>query len=76
MSRLNRGCTEYVETDVKIYFTPGYVACKYCPLLDTHTRKQCRRTGEYILDSVYETFVGRDCPLMVDDEIKENEEDK
>lgn len=55
------GCTEYVTAIVDIGFEPDHVACQYCPLLETYSRNQCRRTGEYILDTRY--TVGRWCPL-------------
>lgn len=60
------GTTEYIEARVSIFFEPGHVACQYCPLLETYARAQCRRTGEYILDTRFTT--GRYCPL----ELKEN----
>ena len=44
-------CLEYDALDVTIYFPKGHVCCDFCPLLETYARKQCRRTGEYILDS-------------------------
>lgn len=55
------GVTEYVKATVEIFFEPGHVACAYCPLLETYARAQCRRTGEYIIDTRY--TVGRFCPL-------------
>ncbi len=61
---------EYVEAKVSIFFEPDHVACQYCPLLETYARAQCRRTGEYIVDTRF--TVGRYCPLIFKDE-KENE---
>lgn len=55
------GVLEYVKAELNIYFEPGHVACAYCPLLETYSRNQCRRTGEYIIDTRY--TVGRCCPL-------------
>ena len=55
------GCLEYVEAQVSIFFEPEHLACAYCPLLETYARNQCRRTGEYILDTRY--TVGHYCPL-------------
>lgn len=52
---------EYQKATVDIYFEPNHVACAYCPLLETYSRNQCRRTGEYIIDTRY--TVGRYCPL-------------
>ena len=64
---MTNGISEYAEYSVNIFFEPGHVACAYCPLLETYARAQCRRTGEYIIDTKF--TVGRDCPLM---EVKNN----
>lgn len=58
---MTNGILEYTEAQVSIYFEPGHVACQYCPLLETYSRNQCRRTGEYIIDTRFTT--GRYCPL-------------
>lgn len=60
---------EYVKGTVDIFFDPDHVACKYCPLLQTYSRDQCNRTGEYIIDS--RITVGRYCPLIFEDSVKE-----
>lgn len=52
---------EYVRADVSLFFEPGHIACQYCPLLEVYSRNQCRRTGEYIIDTRFTT--GRYCPL-------------
>lgn len=52
---------EYVEMTLSIFFEPGHVACQYCPLLETYSRNQCRRTGEYIIDPRY--VIGNFCLL-------------
>ena len=52
---------EYVRADVSLFFEPGHIACQYCTLLETYSREQCRRTGEYIIDTRFTT--GRYCPL-------------
>ncbi len=57
------GCVEYVAATVTIYFEPNHVDCDHCPLLETYARKQCRKTGEYIVDS---RFRGYYCPLYVE----------
>lgn len=54
------GCTTYTKKWVDINFTGDEVCCARCPLLETYSRKQCRRTGEYILD---DRTVGYWCPL-------------
>ena len=53
-------CTSYVKRTVDIYFTGDTVCCARCPLLETYARKQCRRTGEYIMD---DRIPGAFCPL-------------
>lgn len=56
------GCTTYTKLWVDINFTGEAedVCCARCPLLETYARKQCRRTGEYILD---DRTTGYWCPL-------------
>lgn len=55
----------YTRAEVEIFFPKEHVCCNLCPLLDTYARKQCRRTGEYILDSRY---TGMRCPLKFEEE--------
>lgn len=50
----------YVKATADIYFEADHVACKYCPLLETYSRNQCRRTGEYVINI---NTIGYDCPL-------------
>lgn len=50
----------YVKRTVEISFT-GDVCCARCPLMETYSRKQCRKTGEYITD---DRTVGGWCPLI------------
>lgn len=57
---MKEGITEYTHCKVDIYFPNSAVMCQYCPLLETYARKQCRRTGEYIVND--KTF-GYYCPL-------------
>lgn len=54
--------TEYTEAVVSIFFEPDHVACQFCPLLETYARNQCRRTGEYIINT---KVTGRWCPLKI-----------
>ena len=54
-------CLSYEERWVNIFFTDEEVCCKYCPLLETYARKQCRRTGEYIIN---DNIPGYWCPLL------------
>ena len=60
-------CLHYVKADVEIFFPEGHIACRYCPLLETYAREQCRRTGEYILDH---NTIGHFCPLKLEEETK------
>lgn len=62
---MTSGTTDYLKATVDIYFEPDHFACAYCPLLETYSRNQCRRTGEYIIDTRY--TVGRYCPLKVEE---------
>lgn len=55
-----QSCTEYTVRWVEIPFTGDTVCCARCPLLETYARKQCRRSGEYILD---DRVTGFWCPL-------------
>lgn len=66
---MSSGVTKYVEATVSIFFEPEHIACAYCPMLETYARNQCRRTGEYIIDTRY--TVGRYCPLIMEGENEE-----
>lgn len=68
MAKKVDGVRCYAEATVKIYFPEGNICCDLCPMLQEHKRKQCARTGEYILDS---RTVGHWCPLEICEEIKE-----
>lgn len=59
---MNNGVTKYAKTTVEIFFEPDHVACAYCPLLQTYSRNQCMRTGEFIIDT---KTVGLWCPLEI-----------
>ena len=56
---------EYEAATVTIFFEKDHVACQYCPLLETYARDQCRRTGEYIINT---RVRGLDCPLVFEKE--------
>ena len=56
----NNSCLWYTEAQAIIYFPEGHVCCDLCPLMETYARKQCRRTGEYLLDT---RTIGYNCPL-------------
>lgn len=55
------GVLTYIRRHVEIDFTGDSVSCAQCPLLETYARKQCRKTGEYIID---DRVVGGWCPLL------------
>lgn len=55
---------EYARCTVDIYFPNKEVKCMYCPLLETYSRNQCRRTGEYIADT---RGIGIWCPLEMEE---------
>ena len=55
----------YEKATVDIYFEENHIACRFCPLLETYARDQCRGTGEYILDR---STIGYDCPLRFEKE--------
>ena len=57
------GNADYIKATVDIFFELEHLACAYCPLLETYARPQCRRTGEYIIDTKF--TVGRYCPLKL-----------
>lgn len=59
----SNNCTKYIATQVTIFFPDGHFCCDMCPLMETYARKQCRRTGEYLLDT--RATVGNECPLVV-----------
>lgn len=61
------GVTKYATANVSIHFPNEEIACRFCPLLETYSRNQCRRTGEYLLNI---NTIGYDCPL----DFKENDE--
>ena len=62
---MTNGTLKYTEATVSIFFEPEHVCCQFCPMLETYARNQCRRTGEYIIDT---RVVGRYCPLVIKDE--------
>lgn len=57
---------QYSRASVRIYFPEGHVCCDLCPLLETYARKQCRRTGEYLLDT---RTIGFECPLEFEEDM-------
>lgn len=60
------GVVWYARATIDINFPEGHVCCDLCPLMETYARKQCRRTGEYLLDTRVTT--GYECPLKFEGE--------
>ena len=65
------GVAWYTSATVDIHFPEGNVCCDLCPLMETYARKQCRRTGEYLLDT--RVTVGYQCPLEFNNREVKNE---
>lgn len=66
---MKNGVTHYIKASVDIFFPDGHVCCELCPILETYARKQCRRTGEYLLDT---KGIGYECPLRFEEETSED----
>lgn len=60
----SNGVAYYTKATAEIYFPEDHVCCDLCPLMETYARKQCRRTGEYLLNT--RDVVGYNCPLVFD----------
>lgn len=60
------GIKWYTKATVDIFFPEGHVSCATCPMLETYSRNQCRRTGEYLIDT--KNTVGFNCPLKFEEE--------
>ena len=56
---------DMVVVSVDLFFNPLAVDCAHCPLLETYSRKQCRYTGEYIVN---EKTLGVYCPVKLSEE--------
>lgn len=68
MARTDNAVTSYTHATVDIFFPNNEVCCKYCPLLETYSREQCRRTGE-LLVNIYARGIW--CPLQIDEQMTE-----
>ena len=66
MKDFSRGVRFYTKAKVEIGFPEDKVCCDLCPMLETYARKQCRRTGEYLMDT--RVTVGYYCPLVLEGE--------
>jgi len=65
---MKSGIAYYTTMTVEIHFPEDKVCCRFCPFLETYSRDQCRRTGEYILDR---NLIGYDCQLQPKGEMHE-----
>lgn len=65
LADMENGVSRYTKATVDIYFPEDHVACRYCPILETYSRNQCRRTGEYLVDTQH--TVRRNCPLKFEE---------
>lgn len=63
MNDFSSGVKYYTKANVDVFFPENRVACMYCPMLETYARNQCRRTGEYLVDT---RTIGYNCPLNFD----------
>jgi len=54
------GVKYYTSGTADIHFPEDKVCCAYCPLMETYARKQCRLTGELLVDDRY---IGYWCPI-------------
>lgn len=68
----NDGVTSYTKATVDLFFPDDLVCCEYCALLETYARKQCRRTGEFIVDTRYKGYW---CPLNIEENMEEQKDE-
>ncbi len=60
---------KYSRATVDLFFPEGMICCEYCPLMETYARRQCRRTGEYLVSpGKHEYTRGEFCPLKEEDD--------
>jgi hypothetical protein len=71
MKDFSRGVSYYTKGTVEIGFPEDRVCCDYCPMLETYARKQCRKTGEYLMET--RAAVGYYCPIVFLGEVDTNE---
>lgn len=58
---VSNGVSFFTMATAQLFFPEDHVCCDLCPLMETYARKQCRRTGEYLLNT--RDVVGYNCPL-------------
>ena len=59
------GVSRYTVATVEIGFPYDNVCCDMCPLMETYARKQCRRTGENLMDTI---TIGYYCPHKIEED--------
>ena len=64
MNVFRSGVSYYTKANVEVFFPENRIACAYCPMLETYARNQCRRTGEYLVDT---RTIGYNCPLQFEE---------
>lgn len=69
MNGFRSGVSYYTKATVDVFFPENKIACMFCPMLETYARNQCRRTGEYLVDT---RTIGYDCPLRFEN-MEEND---
>lgn len=57
----SNGNMEYSLAIAKISFWDGDIRCELCPCMEVYQRKQCRLTGEYLIDTRTRGYA---CPLI------------
>lgn len=62
------GVTSYTKATVELFFPNDLVCCEFCPLMETYARKQCRRTGEFLVDTRYRGYW---CPLNIEEKTED-----
>lgn len=60
---VKKAIPEYFGATVRVFFEADHIACAFCPLLETYSRKQCRMTGCYIVD---DRVIDCRCPFFED----------
>jgi hypothetical protein len=60
MNGFRSGVKYYTKATVEVFFPENKICCGFCPMLETYARNQCRRTGEYLVDT---RTIGYSCPL-------------
>ena len=74
MKDFSRGVSYYTEGMVKVGFPEDDVCCRWCPMMGMELkidRAYCKKTGEYLAAPNF--TIGNGCPIIFDDDRKEEE---